>query len=140
MTRQACTAASKFRVVMLLNNALARERFTVARARAWTLEALAPVLRRQASNVTLRIVDMEISSHLVTDVWICRTKDVHAYHHLMADLRENWFWHRYCKVVETLVGVDESYAENYYRESIPAWPKSGIHHEVPSGAVVRDVA
>ena len=139
MTRQACTAEPKFRVVMLLNNALAREHFTVAGARAWAHEALAPVLRKQASNVTLRIMDLELSSPCVTDVWIWSTKDVHAYHHLLADLRENPFWYRYCKIVETLVGVDECYAEHYYREFISAWPKSGVHG-VRSGTAMRDVA
>jgi len=139
MTRQACTTEPKFRVVMLLNNALARERLTVARARAWAQEVLAPVLRKQASNVTLRIVDLELSSPCVTDVWIWCAKDVHAYQHLLADLRQNRFWYRYCKIVETLVGVDESYAENYYREFIPAWPKSGVHG-VQSGTAMRDVA
>lgn len=139
MTKQACTAEPKFRVVMLLNNALAREPFTVVRARAWAQQAIAPVLRKQAANATLHIVDLDVSLPRVSDVWIWCTKDVQAYHHLLADLRESRFWYRYCTIVETLVGVDECYAENYYRELIPAWPKPGAHN-VPSGTVMRHVA
>jgi hypothetical protein len=139
MARQAYTSVPKFTVIMLLKNAAAWEGLTVARAREWAQEALAPVLRKHASKVTLRFFDVEFYSPRVTDIWIWRTTDVNAYHHLLEDLRENPFWNRYFKVIETLAGVEETYAKNYYRELIPTWPDSGVR-DAKSGTMMQDVA
>jgi hypothetical protein len=138
--RQPCTSDPKFSVIMLLNNnAVTRERLTVARARAGAQQAMATVLGKQASKATLRVLDWQLYSPRVTDVWLWRTEDAHAYHRLMADLRENQFWNRHCRIVETWVGVEETDVENYYREFISTRPDSGVH-DPQSGTAMRDVA
>jgi hypothetical protein len=124
MMRQANAFEPKFTVFMLLKAAPEWLGFTVARARALAQEALTPTLRKHASKVTLHYFDLEFAATRVTDIWIWCAKDVHAYHSLLEDLREDTFWKRYFKVVEILAGVEEAHGRNYYRELIRSWADS----------------
>jgi hypothetical protein len=139
MTRQANTFESEFTVFMLLKIAPEWLGFTLARARELAQEALAPILKKHNSKVSLRYFDAEFYSPRVTDIWIWRARDVHAYHHVLEDLRDNPFWNRYFKVIETLAGVEEAYARKYYRELIPTWPDSGFV-EAKFRTMMQDVA
>ena len=139
MARQVHTFEQNFTVLMLLKNAAAWEGCTVAHAREWAQHALAPVLKKHTSKVTLRYFDVEFYSPRITDIWIWCVKDVDAYHHLLEDLRKNPFWNRYFKIIETLAGVEEAYAKNYYCELIPTWPDSGFR-DSKSRTIIQDVA
>jgi Darcynin, domain of unknown function len=139
MTRQASTFQPQFTVLMLVKADPEWLGLTAARVRSLAQEALAPILKKLAPNVTLGYWDVDFYSALVTDIWIWRTKDVGTYRQLLEDLRENAFWTRHFKVVEILVGVDEAQARNYYRGHLPARAASGsVDRE--SGTMMQDVA
>jgi hypothetical protein len=138
MTRQATVFEPRFTVFMLLKTAPECLGLTGARAREMAQEALSPFLKKHASKVTLSFFDVEFYSARVSDIWIWRAKDVHAYHHLLGDLRQNTFWNRHFKVVEILAGVEEAHARKYYRELIPTWADSGFI-DTESRTMMQDV-
>jgi hypothetical protein len=126
MTRQAHTFEYEFTVFMLLRAAPECLGFTIAGIRELARQALTPILRKHASRVALGYFDAEFYSSRVTDIWIWRAKDVHAYHHLLEDLRLNTSWNRHFKIVEIMAGAQEAHARNYYRELIPTWTDPGF--------------
>jgi len=137
MTRPASTLKPHFTVFMLVKTAPEWLGFTVARVRELALEQLAPTLSKHTSNVSLRFFDVRFYSNRVTDIWIWAAKDVHAYHHLLEDLRADPFWNRYFKIVEILAGVEDAHARRYYRELISTWNDPGF---ADARAKTRNVA
>lgn len=139
MTRQVRLFEQEFTVFMLLKNAVAGKGCAVLEARDWAREALAPVLQKHASRVTLRYFDVKFYSPRITDIWIWCAKDMQAYRQLLEDLQKSALWNQYFKIVETLVGVEERNAKDYYCKLIPTWPDSGFF-DGKSGAMMQEVA